>query len=405
MVYKHSGDLHIWFCPFTYIFLVFFSPILNGQIIFQDTKEETSQEETIRMFQMALPIWDTIEHRYGDNYRLDILYAGDDVIMVCDGFFDVFLWQNSGWKRLNKARKGGYNFGGKHFVWNNRIFSFGGYGYWRQHADLLEFNLNNGEWKILSLPENIPFAPLYTTSDGFKVISDNCYDVNLKQLSVKKYPIGFNSEILIKDLFKLHKMHSSKWDFLVAGVQNLLLHKQQNKLYYSNQNTIELFDKLFFHDRSIIQFKNDSIIRWTSEGTVSNVIDVRNLLSYYKLLDVSDEKNFPYYRSLLIVLLVLLTGYYLMWQRLRKKKLHAGTKWQYPVIQEIVKFSGQIINVDQLDILLNLGGVKPIEYRKFKRAKIIAGINAEYQIKAGKELVLRFKDAKDGRKFLYKIQP
>ena len=64
---------------------------------------------------------------------------------------------------------------------------------------------------------------------------------------------------------------------------------------------------------------------------------------------------------------------------------------------------GQTMQANQLDVLLKIDDVVPDEYRKFKRARIIAEINEEYKLKQGKELILRFKDPDDGRKFLYKI--
>jgi hypothetical protein len=216
------------------LFIIISGYSLDGQIIFNDIKEQTGREEMGLIFRKALLVSDTLEKKYQEHYRMDIMHYGDELIMFCDGHFDVFLWQDSTWKQLNKERKGGHHFGGKYFIWNNRIFSFGGYGYWHHHAELIEFKPETGEWDLIELPQRLPCAPSHVTDYGLRILSDTCYELDIRNNTITTCNQSFPAKLIIKDLYKLSKMESSKWDFLLMKWQNLLLNKENNTLYYSN---------------------------------------------------------------------------------------------------------------------------------------------------------------------------
>lgn len=388
---------------YVFLFISISEFSLHGQIVFQDTKEQTSREEMGLMFRKALLVADTLEKKYTEHYHMDIMYYGDDLIMFCDGHFDVFLWQDSTWKRLNKERKGGYNFGSKYFIWKNRIFSFGGYGYWNHHANLIEFSPRTGEWNLLKLPKKLPFAPSHVTDNGLRILSDTCYELDIQNNTITTCVQSFPSKLITKDLYKLSKMESAKWDFLLLKWQNLVLNKKDNRLYYSNQNTLELLDKGLMYNYNLIQFKNDSIIKWSPEGAIINVVDVRNLITYFKPLELNHKYTVLQKALGISGILCIAGGFFFLWYKRNRRNILKEKPWQNPNIPLIMNAMGQTMQSNQLDVLLKIDDVVPDEYRKFKRARIIAEINEEYKLKQGKELILRFKDPDDGRKFLYKI--
>jgi hypothetical protein len=391
------------YIKYVFLFIIISKFPLSGQIIFQDANEQTDSQEMGLMFRKALLIADTLEKKYKKHYRMDIMYYGKDLIMFCDGHFDVFLWQDSIWKRLSKERKGGYNFGGKYFIWNNRIFSFGGYGYWHHHANLIEFSPRTGEWNLIELPQKLPCAPSHVTDYGLRILSDTCYQLDIQNNTIRTCPQSFSSKLIIKDLYKLSKMESAKWDFLLMKWQNLLLNKQDNTLYFSNQNTLEIFDKTLLDNYSLVQFKNDSIIKWSPEGVMISAVDVRNLITYFKPLEINCHDTLLQKTLGICGILCFAGGLFFLWHKRSKKNLLKEKPWQNHNIPLIVNSVEKTMQANQLDVLLKIDDIAPVEYRKFKRARIIAEINEEYKIKLGKELIMRYKDPDDGRKFLYKI--
>ena len=389
--------LHLFIC-------VLLPNIVSSQIIFQDIHGKMSRQEMMMMFKEALIISDSLEDTRKDAYMMQILYRGKDLLLFNHGFFDVYQWQKNHWKALNTEKRGGYNYGAKKFIWNNRIFSFGGYGYWQHHGDLIEFDPSSGTWKKLNLSEALPLGPAMINGDVLRIISDTCFDVNLHTLQVNKYPIESLSKTEKSLVAKGIKTESRLWDFFALGKYNFLFHKTENKLYYSDVLTTEVVDKSFFYHHSLIQFKNDSLLKWSPDGLLLSTIDLKELIKFYQPVEINPKQS-----KLPIMLggistILLISAAIIFWRKRQRKTKLTNKSWQNPMISKIIPLAGTTISTDQIDNILALDGVVIMEYRKFKRSKLISQINDEFKLKFGKELVVRIKDPDDGRKFLYEIK-
>ena len=62
------------------------------------------------------------------------------------------------YKRLDSTRFFGYNFGFVPFSYNDSIYSFGGYGFWKFNGQLRVFIDKRREWALTKLNTEIPFA-------------------------------------------------------------------------------------------------------------------------------------------------------------------------------------------------------------------------------------------------------
>jgi hypothetical protein len=394
-----------YFCGFILIITVCFSAeTVYGQIVFSDTREQTEKEEMMQMFREAQLISDTFYMRKLDNHLFDILYVNDELLMLADGYFEVFQWQKDTWKQISKSRKGGYNYGGKKFVWNNRIFSYGGYGYWTQHGDLLEFNLKSGNWEKIELPKLIPLGPSYKTDSGFRVLSDTCYEVDILHKTVKTYPVDFPIKITMGNFQAGFKPESSRWSCLLQGAENLYIEKKNNILYYSNLSTEGNKIASLFNHGDFIQFKNDSLIKWSPEGTIITSIKISEMVKLYKRFEIheKDEHNSSAVLGYVSLLFVLFTFIYFWKIRSKKTSLTVET-WQNSVISDLLSVKIESLNTEQLDALLGLSEIVPLEYRKYRRSRTMHEINEEFRTKYGHDLIIRYKDPEDGRRYLYKI--
>ncbi len=157
------------------------------------------------------------------------------------------------------------------------------------------------------------------------------------------------------------------------------------------------------YNYSLIQFKNDSIIKWSPEGIIISAVDVRELVKYFKPLEVETKYTLLQKALGIFGFLCFAGGFYFLWRKRNKRRLLKEKPWQNQNIPLILHSMGKTMQANQLDILLKIDDVVPVEYRKFKRARIIAEINEEFKIKLGKELIFRYKDPDDGSKFMYKI--
>ncbi|TNV67741.1 hypothetical protein FGO68_gene7123 [Halteria grandinella] len=64
-----------------------------------------------------------------------------------------------------------------------------------------------------------------------------------------------------------------------------------------------------------------------------------------------------------------------------------------------------VVDVHQLDELLGIAGLESLDYRRVRRSRYIKAVNQQYQVQAGKELIVRTKSEVDKRIILYRISP
>lgn len=62
------------------------------------------------------------------------------------------------WERIDKTKYSGDRFGAYTFIYNDTLFSIGGYGYWRVTGALRYFDEYTREWSIIRLNKNIQIA-------------------------------------------------------------------------------------------------------------------------------------------------------------------------------------------------------------------------------------------------------
>ncbi len=62
---------------------------------------------------------------------------------------------SSVFKRLDHTVNLNYNINCKNFIYNNEIFSYGGYGFWKSNGHLRKYNFQDSEWDIIPLNKEI----------------------------------------------------------------------------------------------------------------------------------------------------------------------------------------------------------------------------------------------------------
>ncbi len=62
---------------------------------------------------------------------------------------------NCVFKRLDHTVNLNYNINCKNFIYNNEIYSYGGYGFWKSNGHLRKYNFQDSEWDIIPLNKEI----------------------------------------------------------------------------------------------------------------------------------------------------------------------------------------------------------------------------------------------------------
>lgn len=94
--------------------------------------------------------------------------------------------------RIDQSKYHGHNFGATTILYNDTLYSIGGYGFWQMNGGVRYFNNNTNEWDIIKGSKLIPFA------NGINAIS--YYDASKAKLYVLYH--HYNSEYLNPDKVK-----------------------------------------------------------------------------------------------------------------------------------------------------------------------------------------------------------
>ena len=75
------------------------------------------------------------------------------------------------------------------------------------------------------------------------------------------------------------------------------------------------------------------------------------------------------------------------------------------LISELEAAGGRIMSTEELNDFLELGQDVSSESKRAKRAQFIRDVNRVYQMRHGKEMIVREKDLNDRRRTIYVIHP
>ena len=121
----------------------------------------SQQQQSIYKLADIAKVMNRAEKELGNNEwelsESDYLIMGDSMIIVPTGRHYVFLYthKSDSFKRLDKSKYHGHNFGRKLILHNGEIYAFGGYGFWKSHSKLIRFDLKSGEWNIVQLKGDV----------------------------------------------------------------------------------------------------------------------------------------------------------------------------------------------------------------------------------------------------------
>jgi hypothetical protein len=268
---------------------------------------------------------------------------------------------------------------------------------------LTEFDPDSGKWNIINLPATLPNYPIHTTDYGFRIIGDSLYDVLIDKKTVKKIKVEFPIDIWSKDTYFGSKPESNLWAVLLLGSDKLIYDKKGKKLYYSDLYTDAEPYRDLFKASDWVQFKNDSLIKWSPDGKIFSTLKISEMVKLYKRFEVDEKENNGLRMLGYITLIFGLIAIFAFLKMRKRKQAYAGESWQNDLIHKLLSDKVEAANTEQLDTLLGIDAIMPLEYRKYRRSRIIHEINEEFKVKYGKDLIIRYKDPEDGRRYFYKI--
>lgn len=380
-----------------------------GQIIFYDTDPKIETEEFIHLGKESFSIVDSIRH-FGILARKAEIYSiGQDRYLLVDGTFDVFKWTNGKWNNLYKGIFYGYNFWSKKFIIDGKIYSYGGYGYWNSHGQIIQFLPERGEWELVEILPELPFDLASVQNKQLVIYTpDSTIQVNIKDKSFKSKAF-FTHDFKDIDITRKFTLELRNYTIFHGLVPNFLIDKKDGALYESKLSPFQYLATSL--DKGIVQVRADSIYCYDPEFKLLASYNASNEFQFYKSVDANPDSNglskSDY--STIIIGSGLFLGFVFIYFRKKVRTEQFSTEFQrindidHPIGLKLLSFDRVDLSQDELDEIFEINHILSPESKRFRRSQLIKEINQSYKMKVDADLIIRFQDPADKRKYIYKI--
>ena len=90
----------------------------------------------------------------------EIIPGKNGIMVLLSGNSKVYQYnQTTGYlEKIDQTRYHGHNFGASNILYNDTIYSLGGYGFWQMNGGVRYYNKNSKEWDIIKAGKLVPFA-------------------------------------------------------------------------------------------------------------------------------------------------------------------------------------------------------------------------------------------------------
>lgn len=396
------------------LFSIFYYLIIDrtlGQIVYRDHIPYTDSSEIQDLYRQTLLVQDSFLNLGFQTNTLDILELNNEKYLAIDGRLNLYKWQQQTWTSISNSNYHGYNFISKKFVYNGSIYSFGGYGFWREHGDLIRYDWERNEWETLVIHTNEEIGTNVSfVKDNFLYIINPTYknqhiNKQIKHRGLYKIDLQTQSVSIIPtdpklDAIKFYTRFETTNYYLSSRDPFQLINKSE--LTYKFSDITQMVQLAGVGPKSFILIRGDEI---SVDLGVSQKINFKLDSIYKNLQDVSypivkESRSIIYTLTFLFLLLIGIAWHY----RSKQAENQTTTSLDHPILIRLMEYSGQTLSQEQLDIAFGIDQINPAETQRSKRSNLIKEINHEFYKIRGVELVSRIQDPTDKRKFLYQIR-
>ena len=353
----------------------------------------------------------------------EIIKQGNQLLLMIQQTGFVFVLSDyydsvAVFKRLDRTVNINYNIGSLNFLYQNQLYSYGGYGFWRANGHLRKFNYNDKEWDIFPLNDEIItygmhwFSPKeakiyvpFQKSMNAGLTQESDFD---KERAYQSFYLDLNQ----KKWVQLGTMHAETVKLVNSGgsanflpVQNGIMHVVADQIIYFDfiNNKIYKCTKADFNQTFVrrigmtnsFEYKGSIYIFNNNSQTFSKVVfDVNS----FELLDFpiwGRDKEYDKYILGALILVILVFATITFFNRRFKNKVQKNqlkilkTKSisqafigvEASLIQLLLQAAAENTKVEihQINHVLGIKD-KNIGLQKKVRSDVINTINEKYQL-------------------------
>lgn len=370
-----------------------------------------------------------------------ILPIADKIYALLPCRFEVLLWRGEGWENLYKGYSAGFNCQAFFFVRNDVLYSYGKYGFWRAHSELVYFDFQTGFWenvKAKNTPVDyagvLPFlienklvtimGQYINQSAGLDDVEKNGFYFDFETgewipLKVKipnqpDFSMWMNPTFDLKD-FGFHSYkYQAEVGLVALNKDDLTLNFRKfdytpvrdHTFSYSKGNEAWFFDKssnLVYFD-----FAKDLKSSFSRLGEIE-------LMTEWPNEEIDSEAGWKNWA----IGILTISFFVVLLSKIRKRKnpidgeekelgLKESANEQIDeevslVIRNLLQHPIKSFEVDAFDRLLGIDIIENLDYRRVKRNRLIKSVNDHYLETNGKTLIERTRQERDKRIVIYQV--
>jgi len=422
---------------FTFLSFIYFLPILQAQnrelpaqvftpktpfltkiIGTKDLNTKIFMSKSTELVTTAGSVYDgALQELIKAHDTVYILLERTGVVYALDPVVDSS--KNYSFHRIDQTININYNIECNNFLYKNRLYSYGGYGFWKMNGLLRSFNFSDKEWDIVPVNEEIIsngynwvdlkvgklYVPFQSFSNaGIKIPLNNiaqrrydsyCLDLNLMEWK-KLGTLSNKAKALVKDNSIINTFLTTNNGFLYNIDDDVYFFDFIHNSIFKSKNTEFNQYILRRSTNTDIYFFNDTLYNYANN---SKGFDQRALLmSDFTKLNFPIwglDNNYYYLVALIFILAIIITFFIWLYKKMLRKKIQQSnlkilkTKTvgqafigsELSLIQLLLEAASKDMHVEinQINHVLGIKD-KNIGLQKKVRSDVINTINEKYAI-------------------------
>lgn len=381
---------------------------------------------------------------------------------------------------VNRSRSHnlGFNLGTKSVVYNERVFSVGGRGFWNGHSKLIEFVEKSGEWEWVMTEQDGPECTMQMSSwfnpKTGKVFSidegkwgrsneagkGEVWCLDLSSLAWERtgrvnpkmelFVHGLGELIDLEDYFVWPGLHKSaivkkeNHETVFTTAWNDAEHKDALRQAKNEEQMMKLTTGNFFRVLSLDEQGQETVwLEWDVETAFAEAWELGDSSPWIvpsestePVMEVAENEDATAQIPIAlwaVVLLIVAGVSFGIGRRGDTPSLatSSASGLNQPVadatgekeitsfkgkstsmeqviltlISDLEEAGGRIMSTEEVNDFLQLGQDVSAESKRAKRAQFIRDVNRVYQMRYGKDMIVREKDLNDRRRTIYVIHP
>jgi hypothetical protein len=351
----------------------------------------------------------------------DFISFRDTLYFAPDGTQYLFFWKKPQNEliRIDSCRFHGYNFQRYLFIYDNKIYSLGGYGFWQPHSILTAFDFRTHEWELQIVSGSIPFGKIeHPFQIGNEIFCLGLVNAGYYYKDANSF---FDKHIYKLDLqtFRWERVKNLKFDVPYTGdpIEDSNWYVTRSIIVNKRTKEIEIPKLQYPYIENITLGYVSFIVKDTFFSTIQSDPQKKPIPIRISLNDILKEPNLQkyslepsiitkiskYYSWVLASLIILGLLLIVNWYRVKTKNDAIAIREMFEG-SEILEFKKiiseydkNVLSTDELDKVLKIDHLQP-NSKKIKRSLIIKKFEEYFS-----GFITRERSTDDKRIFNYRI--